>query len=204
MYMYLIYFVSIVYEVCLRMTTLWQNIIFATELWYQYFIVKQLRRKRRARYCRPDNLVVWDRSWFSCFAVQRTSIRDGREQTPLRGPLICSLLKGPGNHRTSLKMTTGFSSGSCRFADYFVICGLDTESGLEPDELSGEYISYPGDECRADAEAIARQAEDGRRSDRINVSIRLVYLPCCESFPTTVKQCGFFSPVSVGCEQREA
>uniref|UniRef100_A0A3Q3X3B2 Uncharacterized protein n=1 Tax=Mola mola TaxID=94237 RepID=A0A3Q3X3B2_MOLML len=35
-------------------------------------------------------------------------------------------------------MTTGFNSGSCRFADYFVICGLDTESGLEPDELSGE------------------------------------------------------------------
>uniref|UniRef100_A0A8C6T0B6 DENN/MADD domain containing 5A n=1 Tax=Neogobius melanostomus TaxID=47308 RepID=A0A8C6T0B6_9GOBI len=30
------------------------------------------------------------------------------------------------------------SSGSCRFADYFVICGLDTDSGLEPDELSGE------------------------------------------------------------------
>uniref|UniRef100_H3CVF5 DENN domain containing 5A n=1 Tax=Tetraodon nigroviridis TaxID=99883 RepID=H3CVF5_TETNG len=43
---------------------------------------------------------------------------------------------------TSLKMTTGFSSGSCRFADYFVICGLDTESGLEPDELSAlcQYI----------------------------------------------------------------
>uniref|UniRef100_A0A668AJG8 DENN domain containing 5A n=1 Tax=Myripristis murdjan TaxID=586833 RepID=A0A668AJG8_9TELE len=38
-------------------------------------------------------------------------------------------------------MTTGFSSGSCRFADYFVICGLDTESGLEPDELSGKHIS---------------------------------------------------------------
>ncbi|XP_065117632.1 DENN domain-containing protein 5A isoform X2 [Paramisgurnus dabryanus] len=35
-------------------------------------------------------------------------------------------------------MSTGFSSSSCRFADYFVICGLDTESGLEPDELSGE------------------------------------------------------------------
>uniref|UniRef100_A0A8C6KNU5 DENN domain containing 5A n=1 Tax=Nothobranchius furzeri TaxID=105023 RepID=A0A8C6KNU5_NOTFU len=35
-------------------------------------------------------------------------------------------------------MTTGFSSGSSRFADYFVICGLDTESGLEPDELSGK------------------------------------------------------------------
>ncbi|XP_057175581.1 DENN domain-containing protein 5A isoform X2 [Triplophysa rosa] len=35
-------------------------------------------------------------------------------------------------------MSTGFSSSSCRFADYLVICGLDTESGLEPDELSGE------------------------------------------------------------------
>uniref|UniRef100_A0A4W4GHY3 UDENN domain-containing protein n=1 Tax=Electrophorus electricus TaxID=8005 RepID=A0A4W4GHY3_ELEEL len=39
-------------------------------------------------------------------------------------------------------MTTGFSSNSCRFADYFVICGLDTDSGLEPDELSAlcQYI----------------------------------------------------------------
>lgn len=27
-----------------------------------------------------------------------------------------------------------------RFADYFVICGLDTETGLEPDELSGESV----------------------------------------------------------------
>uniref|UniRef100_UPI00398F1D16 DENN domain-containing protein 5B isoform X3 n=1 Tax=Pristiophorus japonicus TaxID=55135 RepID=UPI00398F1D16 len=30
------------------------------------------------------------------------------------------------------------SSGSCRFADYFVLAGIDTDSGLEPDELSGE------------------------------------------------------------------
>lgn len=67
-------------------------------------------------------------------------------------------------------MTTGFSSGSCRFADYFVICGLDTESGLEPDELSGEYISHPGDECRADAGAIARRAEDGRRPDSVRAA----------------------------------
>uniref|UniRef100_A0A8C1T2U8 DENN/MADD domain containing 5A n=1 Tax=Cyprinus carpio TaxID=7962 RepID=A0A8C1T2U8_CYPCA len=38
-------------------------------------------------------------------------------------------------------MSTGFSSSSSRFADYFVICGLDTESGLEPDELSGKTQS---------------------------------------------------------------
>ncbi|XP_067907133.1 DENN domain-containing protein 5B-like isoform X2 [Heterodontus francisci] len=33
---------------------------------------------------------------------------------------------------------TSSSSGSCRFADYFVLAGIDTDSGLEPDELSGE------------------------------------------------------------------
>ena len=54
-------------------------------------------------------------------------------------------------------MTTGFNSGSCRFADYFVICGLDTESGLEPDELSGKHISRRG-KCRTDAATIANRA----------------------------------------------
>ncbi|XP_067855997.1 DENN domain-containing protein 5B-like isoform X5 [Heptranchias perlo] len=32
--------------------------------------------------------------------------------------------------------TSSSSSGSCRFADYFVLAGIDTDSGLEPDELS--------------------------------------------------------------------
>lgn len=36
-------------------------------------------------------------------------------------------------------MSGGGSSAPGRFADYFVICGLDTETGLEPDELSGEW-----------------------------------------------------------------
>lgn len=26
-----------------------------------------------------------------------------------------------------------------RFADYFVICGLDLDTGLEPDRFAGEY-----------------------------------------------------------------
>lgn len=29
-----------------------------------------------------------------------------------------------------------------RFADYFVICGLDFESGLEPDILAGKKNKY--------------------------------------------------------------
>lgn len=27
-----------------------------------------------------------------------------------------------------------------RFADYFVICGLDLEDGLEPDRFAGTYL----------------------------------------------------------------
>ncbi|XP_058882952.1 DENN domain-containing protein 5B-like isoform X4 [Acipenser ruthenus] len=33
---------------------------------------------------------------------------------------------------------TGSGTAPCRFAHYFVICGIDTETGLEPDELAGE------------------------------------------------------------------
>ncbi|XP_078405312.1 DENN domain-containing protein 5A isoform X2 [Cetorhinus maximus] len=35
-------------------------------------------------------------------------------------------------------MTANNTTAGCRFADYFVISGLDIETGLEPDELSGE------------------------------------------------------------------
>lgn len=44
-------------------------------------------------------------------------------------------------HPSGSSMSGGSGGGSSapgRFADYFVICGLDTETGLEPDELSGE------------------------------------------------------------------
>uniref|UniRef100_A0A8C7SVJ8 UDENN domain-containing protein n=1 Tax=Oncorhynchus mykiss TaxID=8022 RepID=A0A8C7SVJ8_ONCMY len=33
-------------------------------------------------------------------------------------------------------VTSGTGSASCRFAHYFVVCGLDTETGLEPEELA--------------------------------------------------------------------
>lgn len=34
-------------------------------------------------------------------------------------------------------------SVGCRFADYFAICGLDFDSGLEPDRLCGKSRTYP-------------------------------------------------------------
>ncbi|XP_030880648.1 DENN domain-containing protein 5B isoform X4 [Leptonychotes weddellii] len=33
---------------------------------------------------------------------------------------------------------SGSSPTACRFAHYFVLCGIDADSGLEPDELAGE------------------------------------------------------------------
>uniref|UniRef100_A0A8C7GJ96 DENN/MADD domain containing 5B n=1 Tax=Oncorhynchus kisutch TaxID=8019 RepID=A0A8C7GJ96_ONCKI len=41
---------------------------------------------------------------------------------------------------------TNAASGAapCRFAHYFVICGIDTETGLEPDELAAEPIQLEG------------------------------------------------------------
>lgn len=32
-------------------------------------------------------------------------------------------------------------SVGCRYADYFAICGLDFDSGLEPDRLCGKQMS---------------------------------------------------------------
>jgi len=33
---------------------------------------------------------------------------------------------------------SGSGSAPCRFAHYFIICGIDNETGLEPDALAGK------------------------------------------------------------------
>uniref|UniRef100_A0A4W5KNT8 DENN/MADD domain containing 5B n=1 Tax=Hucho hucho TaxID=62062 RepID=A0A4W5KNT8_9TELE len=47
-------------------------------------------------------------------------------------------------------VTSGTGSASCRFAHYFVVCGLDTETGLEPEELAGKYSSLEWDREKKD------------------------------------------------------
>lgn len=46
----------------------------------------------------------------------------------------------------------GPGSAPCRFAHYFVLCGIDADSGLEPDELAGER-----DEERGGKEPLLRR-----------------------------------------------
>ncbi|XP_067110128.1 DENN domain-containing protein 5B isoform X5 [Osmerus mordax] len=51
--------------------------------------------------------------------------------------------------------TTGSGAAPCRFAHYFVICGIDTETGLEPDELAALYQWLEADRHGTDPEAAA-------------------------------------------------
>lgn len=47
-----------------------------------------------------------------------------------------------GKMNGSLEITRGPEQHPHRFADYFVICGLDKDSGLEPDKYFGEYSRH--------------------------------------------------------------
>ncbi|XP_035378080.1 DENN domain-containing protein 5B isoform X4 [Electrophorus electricus] len=51
--------------------------------------------------------------------------------------------------------TAGSGSASCRFAHYFVICGIDNETGLEPDALAALYQRLEADRQGRDPESVA-------------------------------------------------
>lgn len=67
-------------------------------------------------------------------------------------PLSRSSMSGGGG---------GGSSAPGRFADYFVICGLDTETGLEPDELSGERPRGGGRPVTANGRLLTANGRQG-------------------------------------------
>uniref|UniRef100_A0A8C8C1M3 DENN domain containing 5B n=1 Tax=Oncorhynchus tshawytscha TaxID=74940 RepID=A0A8C8C1M3_ONCTS len=56
-------------------------------------------------------------------------------------------------------LNIGFTA-PCRFAHYFVICGIDTETGLEPDELAGKLCGY----IEATSQDISQEGENFEQS----------------------------------------
>ncbi|KAM6308395.1 DENN domain-containing protein 5A isoform 1-T1 [Aegotheles albertisi] len=60
----------------------------------------------------------------------------------------------------------GGSSAPGRFADYFVICGLDTETGLEPDELSALCQYIQASKTRDGASRIISSATEGENFEQ--------------------------------------
>uniref|UniRef100_A0A8C2JLR6 DENN/MADD domain containing 5B n=1 Tax=Cyprinus carpio TaxID=7962 RepID=A0A8C2JLR6_CYPCA len=51
--------------------------------------------------------------------------------------------------------TSGSGSAPCRFAHYFVVCGIDNETGLEPDALAALYQWLEADRQGTDPESVA-------------------------------------------------
>lgn len=46
------------------------------------------------------------------------------------------------NNQTQSQTQQSQQTTTNRFADYFVICGLDLDTGLEPDRIAGTYSIY--------------------------------------------------------------
>ncbi|XP_075283140.1 DENN domain-containing protein 5A isoform X7 [Opisthocomus hoazin] len=63
-------------------------------------------------------------------------------------------------------MSGGSSSAPGRFADYFVICGLDTETGLEPDELSALCQYVQASKTREGASRFISSATEGENFEQ--------------------------------------
>lgn len=67
---------------------------------------------------------------------------------------------------------SGSSPAACRFAHYFVLCGIDADSGLEPDELAGKAglrqrgvpLRDAGDAREAGCRLQTKSAPGGARS----------------------------------------
>lgn len=69
---------------------------------------------------------------------------------------------GPGSGSGS---GSGSSSAACRFAHYFVLCGIDADSGLEPDELAGKAgLRRRGGPLRGAGKAAATRGRRGAGS----------------------------------------
>uniref|UniRef100_A0A4W6E423 DENN/MADD domain containing 5B n=1 Tax=Lates calcarifer TaxID=8187 RepID=A0A4W6E423_LATCA len=66
---------------------------------------------------------------------------------------------------------TGTGSASCRFAHYFVVCGLDAETGLEPDDGAGRWLKeMDADGCGGSGENFEQSPI--RRSFKSKVLVR--------------------------------
>ncbi|XP_034272947.1 DENN domain-containing protein 5A isoform X4 [Pantherophis guttatus] len=80
----------------------------------------------------------------------------------------------------------GSSSPSApgRFADYFVICGLDTETGLEPDELSGENFEQTPLRRTFKSKVLARYPENVEWNPFDQDAVGMLCMPKGLSFKT--------------------
>ncbi|XP_047431086.1 DENN domain-containing protein 5B isoform X3 [Mugil cephalus] len=76
----------------------------------------------------------------------------------------------------------------CRFAHYFVICGIDTETGLEPDELAGENFEQSPLKRTFKSKVLARYPENVEWNPFDQDAVNMLCMPKGLSFRTQVDQ----------------
>ncbi|XP_042367164.1 DENN domain-containing protein 5B-like isoform X6 [Plectropomus leopardus] len=76
----------------------------------------------------------------------------------------------------------------CRFAHYFVICGIDTETGLEPDELAGENFEQSPLKRTFKSKVLARYPENVEWNPFDQDAVNMLCMPKGLSFRTQADQ----------------
>ncbi|XP_063761495.1 DENN domain-containing protein 5B-like isoform X2 [Eleginops maclovinus] len=79
-------------------------------------------------------------------------------------------------------------SASCRFAHYFVVCGIDTETGLEPDELAGENLEQSPLKRTFKSKVLARYPENLEWNPFDQDAVNMLCMPKGLSFRTQADQ----------------
>uniref|UniRef100_A0A8C3AAW7 DENN/MADD domain containing 5B n=1 Tax=Cyclopterus lumpus TaxID=8103 RepID=A0A8C3AAW7_CYCLU len=76
----------------------------------------------------------------------------------------------------------------CRFAHYFAICGIDTETGLEPDELAGENFEQSPLKRTFKSKVLARYPENVEWNPFDQDAVNMLCMPKGLSFRTQADQ----------------
>uniref|UniRef100_A0AAX7UF99 DENN domain containing 5B n=1 Tax=Astatotilapia calliptera TaxID=8154 RepID=A0AAX7UF99_ASTCA len=75
-------------------------------------------------------------------------------------------------------------SASCRFAHYFVVCGVDTETGLEPDDGAGEGFEHSPVRRSFKSKVLAHYPENTDRNPFNKDAVNMLCMPRGLSFRT--------------------
>uniref|UniRef100_A0A3P8PZ27 DENN domain containing 5B n=1 Tax=Astatotilapia calliptera TaxID=8154 RepID=A0A3P8PZ27_ASTCA len=89
---------------------------------------------------------------------------------------------------TSGGTSAGSAAAPCRFAHYFVICGIDTETGLEPDELAGENFEQSPLKRTFKSKVLARYPENVEWNPFDQDAVNMLCMPKGLSFRTQADQ----------------
>ncbi|KAM8909350.1 DENN domain-containing protein 5B-like isoform 5-T5 [Spinachia spinachia] len=84
--------------------------------------------------------------------------------------------------------SAALGAAPCRFAHYFAICGIDTDTGLEPDELAGENLEQSPLKRTFKSKALAHYPENVEWNPFDQDAVNMLCMPRGLSFTTQADQ----------------